>query len=79
MQAGESEYWFAMIKVVMILFFIIVGRTVIVAAGARPCVGPFNASEQLRPITFDVPFAPGVNIISSCMTASLAAITIPRG
>ena len=25
MQAGESEYWFAMIKVVMIIVFIFVG------------------------------------------------------
>ena len=47
--AGESEYWFAMIKVVMIVFFIIVGL-IFDWGGVKGHPGPVSYSDEKNSI-----------------------------
>jgi L-asparagine transporter-like permease len=43
---GEFEYWFAMIKVVAIIAFIIVGLSLILGVGSRGAIGLANLTQQ---------------------------------
>jgi len=43
---GEFEYWFALIKVLAIVMFIVVGLCLIVGLGPRPAVGLSNLTAQ---------------------------------
>ncbi len=43
---GEFEYWFALIKVLAIIIFIVVGLLLITGLGPRPAVGLANLTNQ---------------------------------
>jgi amino acid transporter, AAT family len=43
---GEFEYWFALIKILAIIFFIVIGLALIVGVGSKTAVGLSNLTAQ---------------------------------
>src|SRR5579864_9005676 len=87
---GEFEYWFAMIKVVAIIAFIIVGMSLILGIGARTGIGLSNLTRHggflpagwkgvWLSLTITVTSYMGVEIIAvTAGEAQNPAVTIPR-
>jgi len=74
---GAFEYWFAMVKVVGILLFIVLGLALLVGATPRPAIGLGNitANGGIMPMGFRGVWYALVFVIFSYMGSEVVAVT----
>jgi amino acid transporter, AAT family len=74
---GEFEYWFALVKVVAILVFIVVGLGLILGVGSHPAIGLSNLTEHggLLPYGWKGVWLALTLVVTSYMGIEVIAVT----